>query len=57
MGIPAERFIAHGSRAEQLAECGIDATGIASTVESLLECAGRSPRDGGLEPVRSSARG
>ena len=37
LGIPPDRFIAHGSRAGQLAECGYDATGIASAVERLLE--------------------
>ena len=36
LGMPGDRFIAHGSRSEQLAECGIDATGIASAVEELL---------------------
>jgi len=28
LGIPADRFIKHGSRSEQLAECGLDAGGI-----------------------------
>ena len=37
LGIPADRFIAHGSRRGQLAECGIDATGIASTIQALIE--------------------
>jgi len=37
LGIPTDRFIAHGSRAGQLAECGIDATGIAAAVGSLVE--------------------
>ncbi len=37
LGLPPDRFIAHGSRAGQLAECGIDATGIAATVQSLVE--------------------
>jgi 1-deoxy-D-xylulose-5-phosphate synthase len=37
LGMPADRFIAHGSRAGQLAECGIDATAIASTIQRLLE--------------------
>ena len=36
LGLPADRFIAHGSRAGQLAECGIDTTGIASTVQRLV---------------------
>lgn len=37
LGIPQDRFIAHGSRAGQLAECGFDATGIAAAVHTLLE--------------------
>jgi 1-deoxy-D-xylulose-5-phosphate synthase len=37
LGMPADRFIAHGPRGGQLAECGFDATGIASTVMNLLE--------------------
>ncbi len=37
LGMPADRFIAHGSRAGQLAECGIDATGIAATIQSLVD--------------------
>ena len=43
LGLPADRFIVHGSRAGQLAECGIDATGIAATVQRRLE-AGTSRR-------------
>ena len=35
LGLPADRFIAHGPRAAQLAECGLDATGIAATVLSM----------------------
>ena len=37
LGIPDDRFIAHGSRSGQLAECGIDATGIAAAVQSVVE--------------------
>lgn len=37
LGMPADRFVAHGSRSVQLAECGLDAAGIASTVQHLLE--------------------
>jgi 1-deoxy-D-xylulose-5-phosphate synthase len=37
LGMPVDRFVAHGSRAGQLAECGIDASGIAATVQSMLE--------------------
>ncbi|MHC4093059.1 MAG: transketolase C-terminal domain-containing protein, partial [Planctomycetota bacterium] len=36
LGIPADRFVAHGSRPGQLAEVGLDATGIAAAVERLL---------------------
>ncbi len=36
LGMPADRFIAHGSRREQLAECGIDATGIAAAAQKLV---------------------
>lgn len=36
LGIPADRFIAHGSRAGQLAECGFDAAGIAAAVRDAL---------------------
>lgn len=37
LGIPADRFIAHGARTGQLAECGIDASGIAAAVQQLLD--------------------
>lgn len=37
LGIPADRFIAHGPRAAQLAEAGIDAAGIAAAVRRSLE--------------------
>lgn len=32
LGLPAEQFVSHGTRTGQLAECGIDAAGIAATV-------------------------
>ena len=35
LGIPADRFVAHGSRAGQLAEVGLDAVGIAAAVSTL----------------------
>lgn len=41
IGIPSDRFIEHGTRAGQLAEVGLDATGIASTVQELI---GAAPR-------------
>jgi len=37
LGLPADHFVAHGSRAGQLAECGMDATGIAAAVQRLLD--------------------
>ena len=42
LGIPSDRFIRQGTRSGQLAECGIDATGIAAAVSAAL---GRSPRE------------
>jgi 1-deoxy-D-xylulose-5-phosphate synthase len=35
-GMPADSFIPHGSRARQLAECRIDADGIAATIRESL---------------------
>lgn len=43
LGLPADRFIAHGSRPGQLAECAIDATGIAAAVQRLVESNRQSP--------------
>lgn len=43
LGIPADRFIAHGSRAGQIAECGYDATGIAAVVQRLIESREHAP--------------
>jgi 1-deoxy-D-xylulose-5-phosphate synthase len=37
LGIPSDRLIPQGSRAGQLAECGIDAAGIAAAVQRELE--------------------
>lgn len=36
LGMPTDRFVPHGSRADQLAQCGIDATGIAASVQRAL---------------------
>ncbi|MFH0980180.1 MAG: 1-deoxy-D-xylulose-5-phosphate synthase [Planctomycetota bacterium] len=36
LGLPAEHFVAHGSRKGQLAEVGLDAAGIAAAVMHLL---------------------
>jgi len=44
LGMPADRFIAHGSRAGQLAEVGIDAAGIAATVLRQLDDGKREAR-------------
>ncbi|WP_350561224.1 1-deoxy-D-xylulose-5-phosphate synthase [Psychrobacter sp. CAL346-MNA-CIBAN-0220] len=35
MGIP-DRFVAHGSQAEQLADCGLDVAGVVSQLQQLL---------------------
>jgi len=37
LGMPADRFIPHGTRTGQLAECGIDAAGIAAVVQRELD--------------------
>ena len=42
LGMPADRFIGHGSRPSQLAECGLDATGIAAALENGLQVDGDS---------------
>lgn len=36
-GMPADDFVPHGPRASQLAQCGIDAAGIASAVREALD--------------------
>ena len=36
LGLPADRFIAHGPRSAQLAECGLGATGIAAKVLAMV---------------------
>lgn len=42
LGIPHDRFIRHGSRVGQLAECGLDAAGIAAAMQHELDRS-RSP--------------
>ena len=37
LGIPADRFIPQGPRAAQLAECGLDAAGIAAAVQQAMD--------------------
>ena len=51
LGMPSDRFVSHGSRAGQLAECCLDAAGIASTVQSLVE----SVADRRIQSVSSSS--
>jgi len=48
LGMPADRFVRHGSRSGQLAECGIDAAGIAAAVSEALNLrrANTEPRPG-----------
>ncbi len=53
LGLPPDRFVSHGSRAGQLAECGIDATGIAAAVQRLVEL--EQPSRVESIPVRQSA--
>ncbi|MHC4506760.1 MAG: transketolase C-terminal domain-containing protein, partial [Planctomycetota bacterium] len=44
LGVP-DRFIAHASRAEQLAECGLDPAGIARAVREAVELGGKRGHD------------
>lgn len=44
LGIPSDRYVSHGSRKSQLAECGIDAAGIAEAVHRELTAARRPAR-------------
>jgi 1-deoxy-D-xylulose-5-phosphate synthase len=53
LGIPADRFIAHGARRGQLAECGLDAAGIAAAVRDALE---QRPARGGRARAVSAVR-
>lgn len=41
LGIPTDRFVAHGSRRGQLAEVGLDPAGIAAAVQRLVSGPGR----------------
>lgn len=52
LGIPADRFIRHGTRAGQMAECGIDATGIAAAVHEQLARTATARRDALTGPER-----
>jgi 1-deoxy-D-xylulose-5-phosphate synthase len=42
LGMPPDRFIAHGSRRGQMAEVGIDAAGIAAAVQRMVESGAES---------------
>ncbi len=54
LGLASERFYAHGARAAQLAEAGIDATGIAGAVRRAIQA---SPgTDAATAPQSSPAR-
>lgn len=55
LGMPADRFIAHGSRSAQMAEVGIDAVGIAASIQELLARAGDAAT--GLEPSKLDRAG
>jgi 1-deoxy-D-xylulose-5-phosphate synthase len=52
LGMPQDRFISHGPRAGQLAECGIDATAIAATVQRFLSNENRGRGDHATELLR-----
>src|SRR5262249_41300467 len=47
IGMPVDRFIPHGSRAAQLAECGLDAANIASVIQQAIQSSvsAATPRD------------
>jgi len=51
LGLPVDRFIAHGSRGGQLAEVGIDAAGIAASVLKMI-----ADRAGSDDAARLAAR-
>jgi 1-deoxy-D-xylulose-5-phosphate synthase len=52
MGVP-DRIIEHANRGEQLADCGLDAAGIAARVRALVQTS--ALESGALEPVRETA--
>jgi len=56
LGLGAERFYEHGSRAVQLAEAGIDSTGICTAVRRAVRAA-RGAADGALAGDASRADG
>ncbi|OQZ05975.1 MAG: hypothetical protein B6D36_07420, partial [Planctomycetes bacterium UTPLA1] len=55
LGMPADRFVAHGPRIGQLAECGIDAAGIAASVREALGAPKTSVSDAALQRARDLA--
>ena len=56
LGMPVDRFIAHGSRSGQLAECRIDTAGIASTIQELLGMDMHAEKRRVVKPARSVAQ-
>ncbi len=57
LGLPEDRFVAHGSRAGQLAECGLDAAGIADALRVAVgRLAGGAP-SGGVQAPAARDRG
>ncbi len=56
LGMPADRFVSHGSRAGQLAESGLDATGIAASVRSAVDATshGRTTAEAPLASARAA---
>ncbi len=56
LGLAAERFYQHGSRAGQLAEAGIDAAGICTAVRRIVRAA-RGAAEGALAEDASRTDG
>ncbi|MCB9849167.1 MAG: 1-deoxy-D-xylulose-5-phosphate synthase [Phycisphaerales bacterium] len=53
LGLP-DRFIEHGSRAGQLAEAGIDATGIAAAMQALIDRCGKGEGDASTDKAEAA---
>jgi 1-deoxy-D-xylulose-5-phosphate synthase len=54
LGLP-DRFIAHGSREQLLADCGLDAAGVLRAIQARLRTHGEPVRDGQAAHHRSQA--
>ena len=54
LAMPAEEFVAHGARADQLAQCGLEAVGIAAAVRRALKAHVDALSYAGERPVRSA---